>query len=241
MECIVCEPSFPLLAILLSTNVGCHLMYKNAPVVEAPAPCPDETPRELYKAALPEYRIEPPDVLSIDAVRLLPGSDYKLHIQDVVTAGVFVSAETPLFNIEPAEFVVGIDGTIDLGPTYGPVPVDGLSIAEARAAVEKAVGQQVKTAQVSFRVSALPTLQPIAGEHLVGPDGMINMGIVWQCLGRWNDRERGPRGDPAPPGSIPLGSAGRRQCVRLQQQEILRRHGRRRTRRHGDDVPDHGQ
>ncbi len=40
----------------------------------------------------------------------------------------------------------------------------------------KAVSQQVKTAQVSFRVSALPTLQPIAGEHLVGPDGMINMG-----------------------------------------------------------------
>jgi polysaccharide biosynthesis/export protein len=166
----------PLLAIVLSTNVGCHMMYKHAPVVEAPAPCPDDTPRELLKAALPEYRIEPPDILSIDAVRLLPGPDYKLHIQDVVTVTVFVSAETPLFNIDPAEFVVGIDGTVDLGPTYGPVPVAGLSVAEARAAVEKAVAQQVKTGQVSFRVSALPTLQPIAGEHLVGPDGMINMG-----------------------------------------------------------------
>jgi polysaccharide biosynthesis/export protein len=166
----------PLLAIVLSTNVGCHVMYKNAPVVDAPAPCPDETPRELYKAALPEYRIEPPDVLAIDAVRLLPGADYKLHIQDVVTVSVFVSAETPLFNIDPAEFVVGIDGTVDLGPTYGTVSVSGLSVGEARAAVEKAVAQQVKTAQVSFRVSALPTLQPIAGEHLVGPDGMITMG-----------------------------------------------------------------
>jgi polysaccharide export outer membrane protein len=168
--------TIPLLAIILSTNVGCHVMSKNAPVVEAPAAYPDETPRELYKAALPEYRIEPPDILAIDAVRLLPSADYKLHVQDVVAATVFVSAETPLFNIDPAEFVVGIDGTVDLGPTYGAVPVSGLSVAEARAAVEKAVAQQVKTAQVSFRVSALPTLQPIAGEHLVGPDGMINMG-----------------------------------------------------------------
>jgi polysaccharide export outer membrane protein len=151
-------------------------MYKNAPVVEAPAPCPDETPRELYKAALPDYRIEPPDVLAIDAVRLLPGPDYKLHIQDVVTASVFVSAETPLFNIEPAEFVVGIDGTIDLGPTYGTVPVNGLSVADAREAVKSAVAKQVKSSQVSFRVSALPALQPIAGEHLVGPDGKINLG-----------------------------------------------------------------
>ncbi|MCU0962208.1 MAG: polysaccharide biosynthesis/export family protein [Pirellulaceae bacterium] len=166
----------PLLTILLGFNTGCHLMYKHAPVVEAPDVCPDDTPRELYKAALPEYRIEPPDILAIDAVRLLPGPDYKLHIQDVLTVTVFVSAETPLFNVDPAEFVVGIDGTIDLGPTYGPVPVAGLSVAEARAAVERAVSQQVRTAQVSLRVSALPTLQPIAGEHLVGPDGMINLG-----------------------------------------------------------------
>ncbi len=85
----------------------------------APDRCPDETPRELYKAALPEYRIEPPDILSIEAVRLLPSPDYTLHVQDVVTVAVFVSAETPLFNVDPAEFVVGIDGTIDLGPTYG--------------------------------------------------------------------------------------------------------------------------
>ncbi|MHB0956055.1 MAG: polysaccharide biosynthesis/export family protein [Pirellulaceae bacterium] len=165
-----------LMAIGLIPNVGCHLMYKHAPVVEAPQACPDDTPRELYKTALPEYRIEPPDILAIDAVRLLPGPDYKLHVQDIVTVTIFVSAETPLFNVDPAEFAVGIDGTIDLGPTYGAVPVAGLSIAEARAAVEKAVYEQVKTAQVSFRVSAMPAMQPIAGEHLVGPDGMINMG-----------------------------------------------------------------
>lgn len=160
----------------LGMNAGCHVMYKNAPVVEAPQRCPDDTPRELLKTALPEYRIEPPDVLAIDAVRLLPGSDYKLHVEDVVMITVFVSAETPLFNIDPAEFVVGIDGAIDLGPTYGAVPVAGLSVSEAKAAVEKAVGAQVNTYQVSFRVSAMPSLQPITGEHLVGPDGMITLG-----------------------------------------------------------------
>ncbi len=168
----------PLLTILLSANVGCHLTYKHAPTVIAPDRCPDETPRELYKATLPEYRIEPPDILSIDAVRLLPGPGYTLHIQDVVTVAVFVSAETPLFNIDPAEFVIGIDGTIDLGPTYGAVPIAGMSVSQAKQAVEDAIGRQVKAelANVSFRVSALPTLQPIAGEHLVGPDGKINLG-----------------------------------------------------------------
>ena len=166
----------PLLTVFLCASIGCHSMQTNAPLVEAPARQADETPRELYKATLPEYRIEPPDILAIDAVRLLPGPDYKLHIQDVVTVSVFVSAETPLFNIDPAEFVVGIDGTVDLGPTYGTVAVAGMSIQEAKAAVEKAVGSQVKEAIVSFRVSGLPTLQPIAGEHLVGPDGMINLG-----------------------------------------------------------------
>ncbi len=168
----------PLGALLFSSNVGCHVMYKDAPTVVAPDRCPDETPRELYKAALPEYRVEPPDILSIEAVRLLPGSDYKLHMQDVVTVGVFVSAETPLFNVESAEFVVGIDGTIDLGPTYGSVKIVGMSIPEAKKAVEEAIGKQVKAdlASVSFRVSAFPIMQPIAGEHLVGPDGMINLG-----------------------------------------------------------------
>jgi len=170
--------TIPLLAISLSANVGCHLTYKHAPTVIAPDRCPDETPRELYKTTLPEYRVEPPDILTVDAVRLLPGPDYTLHIQDVVTVAVFVSAETPLFNIDPAEFVIGIDGTIDLGPTYGSVAIAGMSVNQAKEAVEAAIGAQVKAelANVSFRVSALPTMQPIVGQHLVGLDGKINLG-----------------------------------------------------------------
>ena len=167
-----------LMALILGSNVGCHVLYKDAPVVSAPNRLPDETPRELYKAALPDYRIEPPDILSVEAVRLLPPPDYEIHVQDVVTVAVFVSAETPLFNVDPAEFVVGIDGTIDLGPTYGTVKIVGMTVEEARGAVEEAVYSQVKRelASVSFRVSALPIIQPIAGEHLVGPDGNINLG-----------------------------------------------------------------
>jgi polysaccharide export outer membrane protein len=164
-------------ALVVCANVGCHSLNPAAPAVVAPDRLPDETPRELYKAALPEYRIEPPDILQIDAVRVLPKSSYKLHPQDIVSITVFVSAETPLFNIEPAEYVVGLDGTIDLGPTYGAVPVAGLTIPDARKAVNDAILSQVKTAQVSFRVAAIPTLQPITGEHLVGPDGMVNLGM----------------------------------------------------------------
>ncbi len=168
----------PLMALVFSSNVGCHVLYKDAPLVAAPARCPDETPRELYKATLPEYRIEPPDILSIEAVRMLPGSDYTMHVQDVVTVAIFVSLEAPMFNVDPAEFVVGLDGSIDLGPTYGSVVIAGLSVPAARQAVSEAVGRQVKAemANVSFRVSSMPLMQPIAGEHLVGPDGKINLG-----------------------------------------------------------------
>ncbi len=168
----------PLLAIVFGPSVGCYSLHKDAPLMATPDRCPDETPRELYKTALPEYRIEPPDILSIEAVRLLPGNDYKMHVQDVATVAIFVSAETPLFNVDPAEFVVGLDGSIDLGPTYGAVQIAGLTIADAKKRVEAAVGKQVKAelANVSFRVSALPVMQPIAGEHLVGPDGKVNLG-----------------------------------------------------------------
>jgi len=146
-------------ALVVCANVGCHSLNPAAPAVVAPDRLLDETPRELYKAVLPEYRIEPPDILQIDAVRVLPKSNYKLHPQDIVSITVFVSAETPLFHIEPAEYVVGLDGTIDLGPTYGAVPVAGLTIPDARKAVNDAILSQVKTAQVSFRVAAIPTLQ----------------------------------------------------------------------------------
>ena len=116
---------------------------------------------------------------------------------------VFVSAETPLFNIDPAEFVVGIDGTVDLRADVRHGAGGRTDRREAREAVKKAVTQQVKTAEVSFRVSALPTLQPIAGEHLVGPDGMINMGSYGTVSVVGMTVNEAAAGDRASPVAVP--------------------------------------
>jgi hypothetical protein len=41
-------------------------------------------PRELCKVVLPTYAIEPPDILAINQVHLVPGADYRVRSQDVV-------------------------------------------------------------------------------------------------------------------------------------------------------------
>jgi polysaccharide export outer membrane protein len=45
-------------------------------------------PRELSKTILPEYTIEPPDILMVDQVYLVPREDYRLRPRDVVRVTV---------------------------------------------------------------------------------------------------------------------------------------------------------
>src|SRR5262249_20302890 len=41
-------------------------------------------PRELTKVTLPEYVVEPPDILLIDAVRVVPKPPYRIEPLDVL-------------------------------------------------------------------------------------------------------------------------------------------------------------
>ena len=42
-------------------------------------PCPPgDMPRELMKTSLPDYTIEPPDVLLIDVVKVVPRPPYRM-------------------------------------------------------------------------------------------------------------------------------------------------------------------
>ena len=75
-----------------------------------------EPPKELAKMALPKYRLEPPDVLLIDVLRLVPKSPYVIQpfdILEVVAPGS--DSEFPLadfFQVEPG-------GRVNLGASYG--------------------------------------------------------------------------------------------------------------------------
>jgi len=90
----------------------------------------------IGQSYLKPYIIEPPDVLSIDAERLVP---------------------RPTCQIEPAkvggEHLVRPDGTISLG-TYGSVCVTGLTLCQAKAAIERLLSKYLLTPEISLKVQA---------------------------------------------------------------------------------------
>ena len=133
-------------------------------------------PSELSKTSLPPYRLEPPDVLLIDAVRMAPKNPYNvqgLDVLQIVVVGVY--PDQPIagyYQVEP-------DGRVNLGPSYGSVDVEGKTLDEAMDAVRQHLSglPDLGQASVSVTLAQLAGQQQIAGEHLVGPDGTVNLGI----------------------------------------------------------------
>jgi polysaccharide export outer membrane protein len=133
-----------------------------------------DLPRELDKVSLPTYRVEPPDVLLIEAVRAVPKPPYKVEPLDVLV----VHLANPIKD-EPLSglFTVDPDGTINLGPAYkGTVRVIGLTIPEAKEAVEVHLKKTLNDPQVSVSLAQSRAGQRVTGPHLVRPDGTVSLG-----------------------------------------------------------------
>ena len=131
-----------------------------------------DAPTEHAKKILPNYTIEPPDILTIDALRLRPKSPYHLQSGDELQ----IMAEPAEANLSARGFFIDPEGRIDLGPRYGKVHIAGLTIDEATVAVRETVGAIHRDPEVSLTVIESPPMQPITGEHLVAPDGTVNLG-----------------------------------------------------------------
>src|SRR5215470_12918945 len=73
-------------SIALLGNLGCHTVPDRAVVCSqgcrSNVPVEPSAPRELTKVILPPYRIEPPDLLQIDAILVVPKSPYRLRMLD---------------------------------------------------------------------------------------------------------------------------------------------------------------
>jgi polysaccharide biosynthesis/export protein len=135
-----------------------------------------DLPRELDKVTLPTYRVEPPDILLIEAIKAVPKPPYKLEPLDVL----YVAFPGSPFKDDPLNglFTIEPDGTINLGPTYGgAVRVEGMSIPEAQAAIEKVVDAKFKDAKVTVSLAQSRAGQRVTGPHLVRPDGTIGLGV----------------------------------------------------------------
>jgi len=156
-----------LLALITALNPGCCTCQ--------PCACPPaDVPRELAWAALPPYVIEPPDILLIDAVRVIPLPPYRIEPLDAL----LIQATNTLPN-EPINGVYSIepDGKVNLGLSYGAVAVAGLTLEAARDAIEKQLAGTLKMPKAFVALAQSRALQQIRGEHLVRPDGTVGLGV----------------------------------------------------------------
>lgn len=159
------------LAVRLAAAVvllaGCH----GVPVAQTPVP---DVPRELAKVTHPPYTIETPDVLLVDALRVVPLPPFRIGPFDVLN--IVASNSLPnepiggIYTVEP-------EGIINLGPSYGTVTVVDMTLEDARIAIEKALKRIVRDVQVSVSLAEYRGKQQIRGEHLVRPDGTISLGL----------------------------------------------------------------
>jgi polysaccharide export outer membrane protein len=107
----------------------------------------------LQALPLPPYRIKPLDALSVTIPEALPDS--------------------PVKNV----YVVDPDGMLDLGPDYPKVRVVGMTIPEAKAAVEKTLKDNpLKNPRTDITLYQGRGVQQIRGQHLVRPDGTVSLG-----------------------------------------------------------------
>jgi polysaccharide export outer membrane protein len=146
---------------------------ENYPFTPQGPPTDSPVPRELDMVSLPPYVIEPPDILVINAVKIVPKPPHKIEPFD----GLLIQVLNALPD-QPIRDVYAVDpeGNVNLGPSYGRVKVVGMTTEEAQAAIEKHLLQMFEAPQVSVSLAFSSGAQQIVGEHLVGPDGRVNLG-----------------------------------------------------------------
>ncbi len=90
------QPGTTIVACLVLLACGCKGLEpvhtakipEMAPFCPRLAAAPDVMPRELSKVAMPDYIIEPPDVLLIEAVKVVPLPPYRINTLDVLALQV---------------------------------------------------------------------------------------------------------------------------------------------------------
>jgi polysaccharide export outer membrane protein len=143
-----------------------------------------DLPHELAQVSLPTYIIEAPDVLQIDALRLIPKPPYHINPLDVL--GIQVIEALPMAPIASL-YPVDPDGTVNLGYSYGKIRVEGMTLDQAKTAIYeylKAKPNETRPGkikdltpdQVTVVLTESRGLQLIRGPHLVRPDGTIGLG-----------------------------------------------------------------
>jgi len=142
-------------------------------------PVGDTIPREFNRRTMPPYVIEPPDVIDIQPVSLLPKGPFRIQPLDSLI--IDVQGLLPGDKIS-ATFVVEPDGTVKFGKRYGTVKLAGLTLEEAEKEIEKQISNIVRFPVASVSLAETRALPELGGEHLVGQDGTVNMGTYGEVF-----------------------------------------------------------
>jgi polysaccharide export outer membrane protein len=128
---------------------------------------------------MPEYVVEPPDILRIRAIRVIPKKPYHVGPLDSILIQV---TDVPDADRVGGVFVVEPDGNINIGPRHGgPLNIveqtDG-TIPSIAAAVQKHLREKAKfpDARVTVSLAQSRAFDMVQGDHLVQPDGTVNLG-----------------------------------------------------------------
>ena len=131
-----------------------------------------EPPRELAKMSLPAYRIEPPDVIQVELMKLVPKPPYRVDTYDVLQ---IVVVGTLLDQPIAGPYLVEAEGSVNLGPAYGRVQVAGLTIEESSQAIGDHLAKTLKYPDVSVQLVQAANVPEVSGTYIVGPDGTVNL------------------------------------------------------------------
>jgi polysaccharide biosynthesis/export protein len=151
---------------------GCHAVdFYQAPMQCPPTPA-QEPPRERSMMSLPSYRIEPPDILQIEVLKLVPLPPYRIDIYDVLQIRVLGTIlDQPIDGF----YLVEGEGIVSLGPAYGTVRLAGMTVEEANETITRKLQDMLAKPDVSVQLAHTAGTQPITGQYLIAPDGTINL------------------------------------------------------------------
>ncbi len=163
-----------LVAAVLVSPLGCANHHNQVREIEyLPVIDTCDMPRELEKVVMPTYTVEPPDILVIEGIHIVPREPYMLRTLDLLAiqvAGALPDAPiAAAYPIEPG-------GQVNLGVPYGTVRVAGMSVAESQEAISAHLKQYLKDPVVSVSLMQMAASQQIAGQFLVAPDGTVTLG-----------------------------------------------------------------
>ena len=161
------------LVVLLVSCCGCHVVYPGRRP-DGPKPSiPAVIPREQAKVTMPDYIIEPPDILTINAISLIPKAPYALNPLDVLSISSTGLLEEGTIA---GDYTIQPNGTLQLGYTYGSIHAAGKTVEQLQKDIIALLRKDYRNAQAWITLLQTSAQQEIAGEHLVAPDGKVNLG-----------------------------------------------------------------